>query len=306
MLPEPPPHPRRIVYLGSPELSVAPLEALLAAGYEVPLVVSRPDKRRGRRGRPEPSPVKAAALGRGLAVSDRTADAVDAGADLGVVVAFGQLIRLPVLEALPLVNLHFSLLPRWRGAAPVERAVLAGDERTGVCLMALEEELDTGGVYRRAETAIDPDESVDELRTRLVELGIGLLLDALATGFGPAAPQLGEPTYAAKLAPAELALDWARPAAELSRIVRVGRAWTTVDGRRLLVWRAAPVPAADAPGADPGAGAASGPGSVSGTLVRTGEGWLRLDEVQPEGRARMTATTWLRGVRPAGELRLGT
>ncbi|MFZ1434763.1 MAG: formyltransferase family protein, partial [Candidatus Microthrix parvicella] len=121
--------PRGIVYLGSPPEAVAPLRALVEAGHRVDLVVSAPDRRRRRRGEPTPTPVKAAALELGLKVTDDLADvesAVDEGADLGVVVAFGQLLRLPLLTRLAMVNLHFSLLPRWRGAAPVERALLAG------------------------------------------------------------------------------------------------------------------------------------------------------------------------------------
>ena len=134
-LPPPPPRPTSIVYFGSPAEAVAPLEALIAAGHRVDLVVSAPDRRRSRRGSPTPTPVKAAALRLGLKVTDDLTDAATAaedGADLGVVVAYGRILRRPLLEALPMVNLHFSLLPRWRGAAPVERALLAGDDATGV------------------------------------------------------------------------------------------------------------------------------------------------------------------------------
>ena len=129
-----------------------------------------------------PSPVKAAALELGLPVTDRVDDVLDADVPLGVVVAFGRLIKPHVLEAVPMVNLHFSLLPRWRGAAPVERAILAGDERTGVDLMAVEEGLDTGGTYRRTEVPIGPDDTLEELRGRLVEEGTRLLVSALAGG----------------------------------------------------------------------------------------------------------------------------
>lgn len=304
----PPSRPRRLVYLGSPASAVPPLEALVGAGHEVALVVSRADTRRGRGGSSSPSPVKAAALRLGLPVTDRVDDALDVHADLGVVVAFGRLIKRHVLEQLPMVNLHFSLLPRWRGAAPVERALLAGDRRTGVCLMALEEALDTGPVYRRAEVEIGSDETLEELRARLVEVGTGLLLDALATGLGEPEPQVGEPTYAAKLEPAELELDWSCPARDLHRVVRLGRAWTTFRGRRLLVWRARPVPG-DAPsGADhaPSDTADDPPGTLRGLDVATGEGWLVLVEVQPEGRARLDASVWLRGARARPGERLGT
>ena len=166
-----PAHPRRLVFLGTPAMAVPPLRALVAAGYDVALVVTRPDKRRGRGSEPAPSPVKAAAVELGLPVTHRVDDALDAGADLGVVVAYGALIKAHVLAELPMVNLHFSLLPRWRGAAPVERALLAGDAETGVCVMQLEEGLDTGPVFACERRPIGPDQTADGLRAELVEAG---------------------------------------------------------------------------------------------------------------------------------------
>ncbi|MEZ5178877.1 MAG: formyltransferase family protein [Acidimicrobiales bacterium] len=221
-LPTPPRHPRRLVYLGTPKMAVPPLHALCDAGFEVALVVTGADKRRGRRAEPSPTPVKLAAIERGLPVSHDLADVPGAGADLGVVVAYGRILRRELLEVLPMVNLHFSLLPRWRGAAPVERALLAGDQRTGVCVMAVEEGLDTGGVYARADLAIRRTSTAAELGGQLTELGSALLVDALRTGLGEPEPQVGEPTYAAKLGTDDLRLRWARPAAELDRLVRVG------------------------------------------------------------------------------------
>jgi methionyl-tRNA formyltransferase len=238
--------------------------------------------------------VKAAARDLGVPVTDRVDDVLDAAADLGVVVAFGRLVKPHVLAALPMVNIHFSLLPRWRGAAPVERAILAGDAETGVCLMALEETLDTGPVYRRQAVAIGPDETAAELRGRLVDVGTRLLVDALREGLGEPVPQEGEPTYAAKIDPAELCLDWSQPAAHLHKVVRVGGAWTTFRGRRLKVLRAAV------------ADAALPPGQLDGPLVGTGEGALELVEVQPEGRAAQPAGAWRNGARPAAGERLGT
>jgi methionyl-tRNA formyltransferase len=135
----------------------------------------------------------------GRLVTHKPADVVSSGAELGVVVAYGRLVKPDVLAAVPMVNVHFSLLPRWRGAAPVERAILAGDPETGVCLMELEEGLDTGPVYARAVTAIGPDETADDLRRRLGEIGTELLLENLAVGLGEPEPQIGEPTYAAKI-----------------------------------------------------------------------------------------------------------
>jgi methionyl-tRNA formyltransferase len=267
------------------------LEALYRAGHEIALVVSRADARRGRRGVPAPSPVKAAALELGLPVSDDPRDATTAGADLGVVVAFGLLIRRAVLAELAMVNLHFSLLPRWRGAAPVERAILAGDELTGVCLMDVEEGLDMGGVRARTEVAIGPDETASELRHRLAAIGAALLVESLARGLPDPVPQMGDATYADKIRTEDLLLDWHRPAAELARVVRVGGAHTTWRGRRLKVWRSRVL---DAPPADV---IAMAPGELADTVVATGLGALELLEVQPEGRGRQDAASWRRGQR---------
>jgi methionyl-tRNA formyltransferase len=195
-----------------------------------------------------------------------------------------------------MVNVHFSLLPRWRGAAPVERAILAGDPETGVCLMALEEGLDTGDVYECRQLAIGPEETADELRRRLTDAGTELLVKVLERGrasLPTPRPQVGEATYAAKIDPAELRLDWTRPAPELHRVVRVGRAWTTVRGHRLEVVRAQVVE--DGP---PGP-----PGRVDGVVVAAGRGGLELREVKPEGRAVVAAASWRRGARLAeGEI----
>ncbi|MGA1358221.1 MAG: methionyl-tRNA formyltransferase, partial [Ilumatobacteraceae bacterium] len=151
---------RRIVYLGTPEVAVSPLRALVAAGVDVALVITRVDKRRGRGGELSPSPVKRAAMDLGIPVSHRLEDALTVGADLGVVVAYGRIIPAAVLERLAMINVHFSLLPRWRGAAPVERALLAGDQETGICIMRVEEGLDTGVVYARVVVPIRPDHTL--------------------------------------------------------------------------------------------------------------------------------------------------
>lgn len=295
-LPEPPAHPHRLVYLGTPEIAVPPLRALVAAGFEVALVVSGADKRRGRRGEPAPSPVKAAALDLGLAVTDDPDRAAEVGADLGVVVAYGRILRRPLLERVPMVNLHFSLLPRWRGAAPVERAILAGDAITGVCVMAVEEGLDTGAVYARREVPIGPHDTAAHLRAELTEQGSVLLVSALRGGLTDPEPQQGETSYAAKLSPAELELHWTRPAVELERIVRVGGAWTTRQGARLKVHRAFAHPDQAGPGE---------PGILHRTRVTTGAGTLELIEVQPEGKGRVSAEAWLNGARPVDGETLG-
>jgi methionyl-tRNA formyltransferase len=272
----------RLVFFGTPPDAVPALHALHDAGHDVALVVTQPDRRRGRGGVPEPSPVKAAAVALGLPVRtphrarEVTEEVAASGADVGVVVAFGQLLPEPLFTSLPLgfVNVHFSLLPRWRGAAPVERAILAGDEETGVCIMAIDKGLDTGDVYARTSTPIDDDETAGELRARLVELGTDLLVATLPDlrTITPQ-PQVGEVTHADKLTVEEFRLDFSRPVPELLRVVRAGNprpgAWTTVDGKRLKVWRA----------------------RVGG------DGQLELLEVQPEGRARMPGDAWARGRR---------
>jgi methionyl-tRNA formyltransferase len=236
----------------------------------VALVVTGVDKRRGRGGGPSPSPVKQAAERLGLAVSHDVDDVLSAGAELGVVVAFGRIIKPHVLSRLPMVNLHFSLLPRWRGAAPVERALLAGDDLTGVCLMAVEEGLDTGGVYDCVEVPITSDATLDSLRAELVDVGTRMLVGALDRGLGQPQPQVGDVTYAAKIDPSELRIDWTRPAAEIDRLVRLGGAWTTFRGGRVKIHSA------------------------------RHDGDLLVPEVvQPEGRGRIDYEAWRNGARLA-------
>jgi methionyl-tRNA formyltransferase len=280
--------PRSLVYLGTPAMSVPPLRALHEAGFDLRLVVTNPDARRGRGGATQPSPVKAAALELGLPVSHEVDDVLDAGADLGVVVAFGQIIRPHVLAELAMVNLHFSLLPRWRGAAPVERAILAGDDRTGVDLMVVEEGLDTGAVYARATLPIGPDEYAERLRERLVDAGTQLLVGNLRAGLGEPVPQEGEATYAHKLTAEDLRIDWSAPNEQIHRQVRVGGAWTTWRGERFKIWRTARIP-------------------LDGAIAHpTGTTPIELLEVQPAGKPRMDARDWANGARWTADDRLGT
>jgi methionyl-tRNA formyltransferase len=271
----------RLVFFGTPDDAVPPLLALHAAGHDIALVVTQPDRRRGRGTTTAPSPVRAAAEALDVPVRtpgrarEVTGEVAASGAEAGVVVAFGQLLPESLFTSVPLgfVNLHFSLLPRWRGAAPVERAVLAGDEETGVCVMQIDKGLDTGDVYACVRTPIDAEETAGELRRRLVALGTELLVATvpdLATL--TARPQQGEPTHADKLTVDEFELDFTRPPEELVRVVRAGNprpgAWTTVDGRRLKIWRA-----------------------------RVADGHFEPIEVQPEGRSRMSGEAWQRGRR---------
>lgn len=289
----------RLVFLGTPVDAVTPLQALVGAGHEVALVLTQPDRRRSRGGHDDPSPVKRAATELGLRVvtPSRAREAIEkvaeSGAELGVAVAFGQLLPPAFLDTLPhgFVNLHYSLLPRWRGAAPVERAILAGDLETGVCLMRIDEGLDTGGVYACTSTAIGSKETAGELHARLTDLGTQLLVEHLPRVLDTdPIPQHGEPTYAEKLSVEEFHIDGSRTADELARTVRAGNprpgAWMIVDGKRVKVWRAR---------AEPGEGR---PGVVRapGGLVTT-SGILRLDEVQPEGRPHMSGEAWIAGVR---------
>lgn len=297
------------MYLGTPEIAVPPLRALHDNGFDIALVITRADKRRGRGGAPVPSPVKAAAAELGLPVTTDVGAAVEVGADLGVVVAFGRIIAPEVLAKLPMINLHFSRLPRWRGAAPVERAILAGDTETAVDVMAVDETLDTGAIYAERVLDIGPDETADELRARLVEAGTELLVQLLRDGLGVPRPQEGTPTYADKIDPAELHLDWTRPAIELHRVVRIGNAWTEFRGRRLKIWRTRLEPAGrPAGGSESTTSQPEGlaPGELDGCWVGTGAGLLELVEVQPEGKARQAARAWLNGARPRRGEKLGS
>jgi methionyl-tRNA formyltransferase len=205
---------------------------------------------------------------------------------LGVVVAYGKIIPAAVLSHTPMVNVHFSLLPRWRGAAPVERAILAGDARTGVCIMNVEETLDTGDVFARREIDIVDAHTSEKLTADLAILGGDLLVDTLTEGLGVAVPQQGESTYATKVSTDELLLDWNRSSIEVSRMVRAVRSYTMIGSQRLKVIQAELITdrVQLSPGQCDGAG-----------CVGTRDGAVRLVAVQPEGKAVMDAVAWLRG-----------
>ncbi len=264
----------RLVFLGSPEAAVPSLEALVAAGHEIVLVVTQPDRRRGRGNDLIPTPVKTAALAHGIPVSEKVDDVIGVGAELGVVVAFGKIIKPHVLDAVPMINVHFSLLPRWRGAAPVERAILAGDAETGVDIMRVDVGLDTGDVFAEARVPIGDEITAADLTAQLAEVGARLLVETLERGLGDGTAQDGEITYAEKIRAEELELDLSQTPEQLARVVRLGRAWTTVNGKRLIIWRA-----------------------------RVHDGVFEPLEVQPEGKARMAAADWRRGV---GDVALGS
>lgn len=282
----------RIVYFGTPEVAVAPLRALHQAGIRVELVITRPDVRRGRGSVTSPSPVKQAATDLGIPVSHDLADAVSLAGDdvLGVVVAYGRLLPVSLLSVIPMVNVHFSLLPRWRGAAPVERALLAGDANTGVCIMRVVEALDRGEVFRRAEVPIRLDDNATTLRDRLCARSIPLLIDVVRNGAGGGEPQTGDVTYASKITANDLAFDWAKSAEYLVRITRVGVGFTKFRGKRFNI-RAARAIDTSVSGA---------PGQFlelvsDGIVVATGLGAVCLLSVQTEGKPILDALTWSRG-----------
>lgn len=287
----------RIVFLGTPEIAVPYLEALVAGGFKVELVVTRPDVRRGRGNEVSASPVKIAAKKFNLPVSYDVSDVLHLAGDkkdlVGVVVAFGELISIEVLSQIPMVNVHFSLLPRWRGAAPVERAILAGDAKTGVCVMRVVENLDEGEVYARQEVAIEENDDVESLKVKLNKVAVKMLLDKIKNGFGDGAPQTGEPSYAKKIKPDDLLIDWVESAEQIIRQVRVGGAFTFINGRRIKILSARAVSETVSDRI---------PGQVisadkTSCRVATGEGALSLIEVQPEGRSVMKVEEWLNGAR---------
>jgi len=280
----------RLAFLGTPEAAVDTLDALIDAGHEIVLVVTRPDRRRGRGSTLSASPVKEAALARGLTVTHRLADVAGSGAERGVVVAYGALIPEPLLLAVPMLNVHFSLLPRWRGAAPVQRAILEGDVETGVSIISLEATLDTGPVHLVRRVAIN-EQTASALTAELARIGARAVVEVLAT---PAlllhpTPQVGEATYAQKLTKETLHLAPANPATRAVRTVRVGGAFCFIDGTRLGVESAIESEAVVEQGAVE---------MVDGEVVLgTSRGSFTLGTVRPASSATMAAREWWRGHR---------
>jgi methionyl-tRNA formyltransferase len=283
---------QRVAFLGTPELAVPVLRALVEAGIEVGHVITRVDKRRARGNDLYPSPVKVAALELGLTVSHKVDDLLeqhrDKPFDLAVVVAYGALIKPNVLAEIPMVNLHVSLLPKWRGAAPIERALLAGDAQTGVCLMQIEEGLDTGGVIGLRTMAITDSTTADDIRSQLIAEGSQLLIEQLKFGLDPVVPQTGRATYAEKIDSSELRINWSNSAREISRLIRLGNAWTIFRGKRLKIHQADVIHETS--------------GEVGSLVVTknsvgvaTSSGFLELKIVQPEGKPRMDVVSWING-----------
>ena len=281
----------------------------MAAGYPIAAVYTQPDRPAGRGRRLRPPPVKTAALAHGLTVEqpDRL-DTPEARArlaaheaDVMVVAAYGLILPAAVLgiPARGCVNIHASLLPRWRGAAPIQRAIEAGDAETGVCLMEMEAGLDTGPVIAARATPITAHDHAAQLHDRLADLGAQLLVDCLddwLNGRQPAHPQPSDGvTYAARISADEAWIDWQRPADAIARQVRAFNAWPVArcgwgDGR-LRIWQASARPG-DEPTAPPGRVVAVGDAGIE---VQTGAGRLRLEQVQAAGGRAQSAADFLRG-----------
>lgn len=290
-----------LVYLGTPVEAVEPLLALHQAGYPIPLVVTRADARRGRRGKPAPSPVKQAALELGLTVEHTLDHVASCGATRGVVVAFGQIVPAALLAQVPMVNLHFSQLPRWRGAAPVERAILAGDDETAVAIMEMEAGLDTGPVHAQETVVISADVTADALRQELVKVGTRLLVATLDNGLiDPPEPQSGEPLYAAKITSADRTIRFDEGVEMTLRRIRIGRAWTTFRGERFIIWKAVRSTALTD---QPTGALLLHEGKV---LVSMTDGAIELAEVQPAGKGRVESRAWWNGAQPEGEFLVGS
>ena len=301
-----------IVFFGTPQFAVPTLEALVASRHEVPLVVTQPDKRRGRGQKVTDAPVKAAATAHGIRVyqPDRLREPEVAATlrqyapDLGVVAAYGKLLPLDLLRLprLGMINVHASLLPKYRGAAPVHRAVISGDMETGVTIMQVVEALDAGDMLAKSVRAIALDETSDTVESALAVDGARLLLetvDRLEAGMVRAEPQdAAASTYAPRLTKAEGQIDWTLPARQIHDRVRGLYPWphaySSLDGERLIIWKTQVIGGGD-----------QAPGSVvdvtrDAIVVATGAGQIVITELQPEGRRPMPTRDFLAGhpIRP--------
>ncbi|MEM9147917.1 MAG: methionyl-tRNA formyltransferase [Pseudomonadota bacterium] len=306
----------RLAFLGTPDFAVPTLRALAEAGHDILRVYAQPPARAGRGKALRPSAVEAAARALGLDVEtpERFADAepgfADLGLDVAVVVAYGQILR-PAALGVPrfgCLNLHASLLPRWRGAAPIQRAVMAGDAETGACVMQMEAGLDTGPVLARVKTPIGPTDTAGTLHDRLAEDGAALMretLPRLGTDAALPVPQPAEGvTYAAKIAKSEARIDWTLPAEPLAAHIRglspFPGAWCEIDGQRVKVLMAAAEPARPGP-----PGTALDDQLLIACGAGVGAGAVRLTSLQRAGRGVVPADAFLRGHPVAAGARLG-
>jgi methionyl-tRNA formyltransferase len=290
----------KIIFMGTPEFSVPVLDALHQQ-HEIIAVYCQPPRPAGRGKADRPSPVQAKAETLGLPVrhpvSLRSADAVAEftalGADVAVVVAYGLILPQAVLDAprLGCLNIHASLLPRWRGAAPIHRAIMAGDPQTGVCIMQMEAGLDTGPVLLREAVAIGAEETTADLHDRLSTLGARLIVEALKRlpVLEPEPQPTEGVTYAAKIDKAEARVDWTRPAVEVDRLIRglspFPGAWTEVNGERVKLLRSRLASGHGAPGQ-----------VLHGFTIACGTGAVEITDAQREGKRPMPATEILRGL----------
>jgi len=290
----------RVTFMGTPEFSVPVLEALVAAGHEVAAVYCQPPRPAGRGKKERPTPVHARALELGLDVrhpvslkgAAEQADFAALNADVAVVVAYGLLLPQAVLDAprLGCLNIHASLLPRWRGAAPIHRAIMAGDAETGVCIMQMEAGLDTGPVLLRKAIGIGAEDTTQDLHDRLSALGAAAIVEALEQ-LPDLVPEMQPEegvTYAHKIDKSEARVDWTLPAAEIDRQIRglspFPGAWTILHGKRLKLLRCRVVAGVGQPGA-----------VLNGLTIACGEGAVEVTEAQIEGRGRQDAEAFLRG-----------
>jgi methionyl-tRNA formyltransferase len=307
----------RIIFMGTPDFAVPTLAALVQGGYDLVAVVTQPDRPAGRGRTLELSPVKAFALQHSLPIfqpstlraPEAVAELADLRPDVIVVAAYGQILRQVVLELPPhgCINVHASLLPRWRGAAPVQAAILAGDQVTGSTIMRMDPGMDTGPILAQAALAIQPNDTGGALTARLALQGADLLAETLPAWLaGQIAPQPQDADLATLCRPLRKEqglIDWTGPAAEIALAVRAFNPWpaasTTWQGQQLRILRAAalPGPAGDDPGRVVLAGGA--------VAVVAGDGLLRLDEVQLAGRAAMPAHDFVRGQRGFAGSHLG-
>jgi methionyl-tRNA formyltransferase len=303
----------RIVFFGTPSFAVASLQALVNDGFTIASVVTQPDKPQGRsRSVLVPPPVKVAAQSHGIPVLQPIRPMGDVFStslrrlepDLGIVVAYGHILR-PEILSLPskgMINVHASLLPRYRGAAPVQHAILRGETETGISIMQMEAGLDSGPIIHRVPTAIDGDETAGGLAARLADIGAMALVEALSLISGdlarPQPQDHAKATYAPKIDREMARLVWQRDAATLARQIRAfdpaPGAWATLNGSVVKLFAAREVPGTGEPGTVLSAG--------DRVIVAAGRGALAVQEVQPAGKARMPAEAWVRGrgIAPGG------
>lgn len=296
----------RILFAGTPEFAATALKALVEAGHDIALTLTQPDRPAGRGLKPQASAVKRLALELGLAIYQPTElkseaarrPLVETQAEVMVVAAYGLILPPAVLQLprLGCVNIHASLLPRWRGAAPIQRAILAGDAETGITLMQMDAGLDTGPILATARLPIAADETAGSLHDKLAALGareIVRLLPRLAAGEIQPVPQdAAQAVYAPKIGREEARIDWCQPAYVIDRMVRafnpVPGAWTEWRGQVLKIWRATPAAGSGTPGTVLSA-------SGEGLRVACGEGALTVLELQKAGGRRLAAAAFLAG-----------